>query len=117
EPCANDVVADRDYGYRPRRLLGDTGREIAAGENCIHFQPHQLGGELGKLLETSLRVAQLERYVLALDQTRCAVPAETTPCGETRAAHRPATAGRLWACGPAARAPRAATQPPRRRGA
>ena len=72
EPCANDVVADRDYGYRPRRLLGDTGREIAAGENSIHFHTHQLGGELGKLLRTSLRVAQLERDVLAVDQTRCA---------------------------------------------
>ena len=29
-----------------------------------------LGGELGKLLRPSLRVAQLERDVLALDQTR-----------------------------------------------
>ena len=30
------------------------------------------GARLGKLLRTSLRVAQLERDVLALDQTRCA---------------------------------------------
>src|SRR5947209_9748771 len=36
QPCANDVVADRDYGYRPRRLLGDAGREIAACEDDVH---------------------------------------------------------------------------------
>src|SRR5262249_60423596 len=72
ESCPNDVVADRDYRYRSCRLLGDAGRQISAGENGIHFQPHQFGGELGKLLRTSLPIAQLDRDVLAFDQTRSA---------------------------------------------
>src|SRR5262249_51512522 len=96
ESCANDVVADRDYRYRSCRLLGDAGRQISAGENGIHFQPHQFGGELGKLLRTSLPIAQLDRDVLAFDQTRCAqsLPKRFHPGEYRRRVGRPQQADR-----------------------
>ncbi len=56
--------------FRPRRLLGYSGREVAACKNDVYFQTDQLGGELGKLLGASLSVAELDGDVLAIDEIR-----------------------------------------------
>lgn len=84
------AAADQKYGYRPRRLLGDTGREIAAGENSIHFHTHQLRRRAREAVAdlVARSAARTRRSGPRSNPTR-AIPAETTPCGETQAARRP----------------------------
>src|SRR5262249_49493123 len=69
-PGTKDVITDRNNGYRLRRLLGNFWCEIASCKNDVPFQPHQFGGELGKLLGTFLSIAELDDGVLAVNETQ-----------------------------------------------